>query len=113
MLKKVKSIIKAVFTAATFCFLNVSVFATSDNRIIQSDIGQGTLALVNDISGTLLWLGPTICAAAAVIFIVRRSMVADEQMGKRWFHAAVISCICGILMLLVSGLISLITGYYI
>lgn len=79
--------------------------------IADSQIGQGLLAMVNDISNFLLIWGPIACGAFAVYCIIRRGM-ADEHEGKMWQNRIIISVICAVGVFLVSGAISLFGSYF-
>ncbi len=105
--------IKAVRSVSSAAILAQTMSTTvSANRIQESDIGQGLLAMTNDLSGYMMIIGPVICLVAAMYFLSRKGM-ADEQDGKMWQKRIVIALICGVGVLLVSGIMKLITGYFV
>lgn len=89
--------------------MSVTAFAS---RIEDSDLGRGTAALINDVSKFLLIYGPIACGVVAAIFLVRKSM-ADEQDGKMWQKRITGAIISGVGIGLVSGVINLISAYYV
>ena len=76
-----------------------------------SNLYTGAMALVNDITTGLTVLCPLVGGAAALVFVIRRSM-ADEQDGKMWSKRITTAVICGVAGMLVSGLIALLTSYF-
>lgn len=84
--------------------------ASADN-LANSTVGMGIKNMLNDLSSFGMVIGPTVGGAAAVYFLIRRSM-ADEQDGKMWSRRIWIAVICGVAVLLVSGIISLISSYF-
>lgn len=102
--------------AATLCFLAaVMLFAASPASAAgfnDSTLYTGTINLINDVTGWLMVICPLVGGGAAVGFLIRRSM-ADEQEGKMWTNRIVIAIVCGVGGSLISGLIGIITSYYV
>lgn len=76
-----------------------------------STIYTGFINLLNDLTTALMIICPIAGTVAALYFMIRRSM-ADEQDGKMWTKRITTAIICGVAGMLVSGLISLLTGYF-
>lgn len=106
--RTVRSIGLAILTAV--CMAG-SCFATGGG-FAESKLATGTLNLANDVSSWLCMLGPVVGGLYAVYYLIRRSM-ADETDGKMWTKRAWTAGIIGVGVLLVSGIIALLTGYYI
>lgn len=98
--------------ALTFTVL-MPIFSlmVSANKIMDSIVGKGTLAMINDISGFLMIAGPIVCALCAVYFWIRRSG-ASEHDAIGWNKRIITAVICGVGLGLTSGLIALLTSYY-
>lgn len=77
----------------------------------DSEIAKGIKNMVNDVSSYLVVLCPLAGGAAAVYFIIRRSM-ADEQDGKMWDKRIKTAIICGVAGMLVSGIIAVVSSYF-
>lgn len=118
------TLIRFFTVVMTVCFavtlLAIPAFATetgdaggtsTGGSLAGSSIVTGITKLVNDLSTVLMVLCPTVGGAAAVYFTIRRSM-ADEQDGKMWSKRITTAIICGVAGLLVSGLITLLSGYF-
>lgn len=88
--------------------MTVPTFADS---IASSTVGNGIKNLLTDISTYMVIIGPIAAAAAAGYFLIRRSM-ADEQDGKFWQKRITIAIICGVGVMLVSGIIALVASYF-
>ena len=79
--------------------------------IAESNLGAGITKLLNDLSTWLSILAPSAAGAAAVYFVIRRSM-ADEQDGKIWEKRIKTAIICGVAGALVGGVIKLLSSYF-
>lgn len=86
--------------------------AGGGNALQNSNIGQGLIKFLNDLTTLAMVAGPIACALAAIVFVTRRSM-ADEQDGKMWTRRITIAICCGVGIFLVSGTIALITSYFV
>ena len=80
--------------------------------IAESNLGAGITKLLNDLSTWLIILAPSAAGAAAVYFVIRRSM-ADEQDGKLWEKRIKTAIICGVAGALVGGVIKLLSSYFV
>lgn len=106
--------IKALFKKASLagCLtLALTMSSSAAGGFASSNLATGTRQLIGDVSGFLTILSPIVAAAAAVFFIIRRSM-ADEQDGKMWTRRIQVAIICGVAGTLVSGIISVISSYF-
>ncbi len=108
-MNKIKRVFKRSISAVVV-LANLMVRARAAD-LTNSTIGVGIRNILNDISSFGMVIGPTIGGAAAAYFLIRRSM-ADEQDGKMWSRRIWIAIICGVAVLLVSGIISLISSYF-
>lgn len=79
--------------------------------LTDSTVFKGTFTLVADLTTWAMLLCPLIGGLAALYFVIRRSM-ADAQDGKMWTNRIWIAIACGVGGSLVSGLISIIAGYF-
>lgn len=89
----------------------LALSASASGSLQSSPIYTGMQNLLNDLSTMLMVLCPLIGGVAALYFVIRRSM-ADEQDGKMWTKRMTTAIICGVGGMLISGLISLLTGYF-
>ena len=86
--------------------------AFASNGIANSQLGKGLTNLINDVSLYLVFICPIVGGAAAIYFMVRRSM-SDENDGKLWEKRIKIAIACGVGGLLVSLVINLISSYFV
>lgn len=99
-------------TVLGICLTAAMILPVSASGGLQnSTIYTGMQNLLNDLSTVLMVLCPIIGGVAALYFVIRRSM-ADEQDGKTWTKRMTTSIICGVAGMLISGLISLLSGYF-
>ena len=77
----------------------------------NSNIAQGTMNLVNDISVWCIVLCAVVGTAAAVYCLIRRSM-ADEADGKMWTRRCTTAIICAVAGALVGSIVAVISSYY-
>ncbi|MEA4895909.1 MAG: hypothetical protein VB064_11710 [Oscillospiraceae bacterium] len=108
-MKSLKRFIKTS-VPAVLAFMSVTVQAYADN-LSSSTVGTGIRNILNDLSSFGMVICPIVGGAAAVYFLIRRSM-ADEQDGKMWSRRIWVAILCGVGGLLVSGIISLISSYF-
>ena len=112
--KLLAQIRRGVMALAVIASSTMACFATeaaTGGAFGSSKFATGTIALVNDIGKFLMALGPIAGGVAAAYFLIRRSM-ADETDGKMWMKRVIIAVCCGVGVLLVGSLITIITGYY-
>lgn len=108
-MKKIKRFMKHLIPSV-LVIACMTVPARADN-LVNSAVGTGVKNLLNDLSSYMMIIGPIVGGGAAVYFLIRRSM-ADEQDGKMWSRRIWIAILCGVAVLLVSGIISLISSYF-
>lgn len=96
------------------CFsLAMPAYAAEGGETIQnSKIYTGFVDLISDLTTAGMIICPAAGALFALYYFIRRGM-ADEQDGKLWTKRIVTSLVCGVGGLLVSGIISLLTSYFI
>lgn len=104
---KIKRIALTVAVLAVILALPASATGFGDTKI-----AKGILNLVNDVTTYLVILCPLVGGMAAVYFLIRKS-AADEQDKKMWHGRVVNAIICGVAGMLVCGIISAGTGYFI
>lgn len=100
-----------IFMVLLFLFLNSSTVQAA-NKIESSAFGVGLKNLLNDGSAYLLVLSPIAGALFATYFLLRKN-AADEQDQKQWNKRLIITGICVVGAVLVSGTINVITGYFV
>ena len=106
MIKKIRRMGIMIFVAVML-FTNYC-FASS---VADSKLATGTENLINDLTNWLLILAPVLTACLVGYYLLRKS-ASDEMDTKRWdnrIKVAVISCIG---VVIASGLINIIIGYY-
>ncbi len=95
----------------TLFFLCMKPAIVHANSIESSNLGKGLKNLFNDASAYLLVLSPIIGGLFALYFLIRKN-AADEQDQKQWNKRLIITGICVVGAVLVSGTINVITGYF-
>ena len=107
--RTVRQLLSMVFAVALFLATMISpAYAV---RLQDSDFYKGTMNLLQDISLAVTFAGPLICTIAAGVFFARKSM-SDDQDDKQWNRRIVKALICAVAIGLVSGLITLLIGYF-
>ena len=77
----------------------------------DSKIATGTQNLITDLTNWLLILAPTLTILLVGYYLLRKSS-SDDMDGKRWDNRIKIAIICCVGVVVASGLINLIIGYY-
>ena len=77
----------------------------------DSKIATGTQNLITDLTNWLLILAPVLTVLLVGYYLLRKSS-SDEMDGKRWDSRIKIAIICCVGVIVASGLINLIVGYY-
>lgn len=80
--------------------------------LIDSTLFKGAMNLLNDATTAATLACPILAGLCAIVFVARRSM-ADEQDGKLWSKRITIAITCGVGGMLVSGVIALLTSYFV
>lgn len=89
----------------------VMALPASAVEFADSTIAVGTKNLVSDVTTYLTVLSPLVGGLFAVYFAIRRAG-ADEADKKMWGGRITNAIVCGVGGMLVLGVISLISGYY-
>ncbi len=79
--------------------------------INNTTLVTGTQKLITDLTNWALVVTPILTALLIVYYLIRKS-AADEMDGKRWDSRVKIAAICCIGVVVASGLINVIIGYY-
>ncbi len=111
-MKRTNPFRKAAALCCIAAFMLLAVNPASAAGFRDSTLYTGTVNLINDLTIWAMVLCPLIGGLAALVFLIRRSM-ADEQEGKMWTNRIVIAIACGVGGSLISGLISIITSYFV
>lgn len=98
---KVGLAITSLFLCTNTCFAGVQ----------DSSIATGTQNLITDLTNWLLILAPTISVLLIGYYLLRKS-AGDEMDAKRWDTRIKVTLICCVGVVIASGLINLIIGYY-
>ena len=98
---KVGLVITSLFCATSTCF----------GAVQDSKIATGTQNLITDLTNWLLILAPILTVLLIGYYLLRKSS-SDEMDGKRWDSRIKIAIICCVGVIVASGLINLIVGYY-
>lgn len=91
----------SLICATSTCFAGVQ----------DSQIATGTQNLITDLTNWLLILAPVLTVLLVGYYLLRKSS-SDEMDGKRWDSRIKIAIICCVGVIVASGLINLIIGYY-
>lgn len=101
-LKKIGLIVSISLICCTnYCFASVS----------ESVLATGTQNLIKDLTNWLLVLAPTLTILLVGYYFLRKS-ASDEMDSKRWDTRIKVAIVCCVGVILASGLINLIIGYY-
>ena len=115
MLKKIKTkirknlkVIEKIGLATTsLLFYTTTCFA----GVGDSKLATGTTNLINDLTNWLLIVAPILTVLLVGYYLLRKS-ASDEMDSKRWDTRIKIALICCIGVVVASGLITIIIGYY-
>lgn len=115
MLKKIKTkirknlkVIEKIGLATTsLSFYTNTCFA----GVGDSKLATGTTNLINDLTNWLLIVAPILTVLLVGYYLLRKS-ASDEMDSKRWDTRIKIALICCIGVVVASGLITIIIGYY-
>lgn len=99
-----------ILVLALTLILGLAVTASAAG-IADSNLAKGFKNLVTDASAWLVILCPLVGGGFAVYFAMRRA-AADETDGKMWQKRIVTAIVCGVGGALMSGIISIISGYF-
>lgn len=106
-LVKILGIVLTMVLAFTSC-----CFATgSGDGINSTALVKGTQKLINDLTNWLLVIAPILTILLVGYYLMRKS-AADEMDGKRWDSRVKIAIVCCIGVVVASGLINVLVGYY-
>ena len=107
MKKITKKIVRlGLVLTSLFCSTSTCFAAVSDSKI-----ATGTQNLITDVTNWLLILAPILTVCLVGYYFLRKSS-SDEMDGKRWDSRIKVASICCIGVIVASGLINLIVGYY-
>lgn len=98
---KVGLVITSLFCCTSTCFASVQ----------DSKIATGTQNLITDLTNWLLILAPVLTVLLVGYYLLRKSS-SDEMDGKRWDSRIKVAIICCVGVIVASGVINLIIGYY-
>ncbi len=84
-----------------------------DNPIANSDVGKGTINLLNDLFKYLIFIAPSICSAYAVYAHIRMGISSEEVDQNKWKKTKNNSIYAAIGALIVTSIIKIALGYFI
>lgn len=105
--ENIKRIVKIGLALTSLLFCNNTCFAS----IGDSKLATGTTNLINDLTNWLLVLAPVLTVLLVGYYLLRKS-ASDEMDSKRWDSRIKVALICCIGVVVASGLITIIIGYY-
>lgn len=105
--KNLKVIEKIGLVTTSLLFYTTTCFA----GIGDSKLATGTTKLINDLTNWLLILAPVLTVLLIGYYLLRKSS-SDEMDSKRWDTRIKVALICCIGVVVASGLITVIIGYY-
>lgn len=106
--KLVEKIKKVGLVITSLLFYTNTCLASS---VSESKLATGTQNLITDLTNWLLIIAPTITVLLVGYYLLRKS-ASDEMDGKRWDSRIKVALICCIGVVIASGLINIIIGYY-
>ena len=108
--KNLEKIVKTLVVSLmlVLAFTNCS-FATGG--ITDTTLVTGTQNLISDLTNWLLIIAPTITILLVGYYLMRKS-ASDEMDAKRWDNRVKIAIVCCIGVVIASGLINVLVGYY-
>lgn len=98
----------AIMTFVVILLFTNCCFASS---VESSQLAKGTENLISDLTNWLLVLAPVLTALLVGYYLVRKS-ASDEMDTKRWDNRIKIAILSCIGVVIASGLINVIIGYY-
>lgn len=109
--EKIKKFIKTIrnigFILTSLLLSTNTCFAGVDDSVIAT----GTASLITDLTNWLLILAPTLTVLLVGYFLLRKSS-SDEMDNKRWDNRIKVALICCVGVVIASGIINVILGYY-
>ena len=103
LVKILAVVLVTILTFTSYCF------ATSG--IQNTKLIIGTQNLINDLTNWLMIIAPTITILLIGYYLMRKS-ASDEMDAKRWDSRVKVAIICCIGVVVASGLINVLIGYY-
>lgn len=94
-------VITSLFCATSTCFAGVQ----------DSSLAVGTQNLIKDLTNWLLVLAPVLTVLLVAYYLLRKSS-SDEMDGRKWDSRIKVAIICCVGVIIASGLVNLIIGYY-
>lgn len=85
--------------------------ATGTGGIQGTTLVTGTQKLITDLTNWLLIIAPTVTILLVGYYLMRKS-ASDEMDAKRWDTRVKVAIICCIGVVVASGLINVLIGYY-
>lgn len=96
-----------VLLFTNFCFATEEGVTGIQNTVLV----KGTQQLISDLTSWLLVIAPTLTILLIGYYLLRKS-ASDEMDGKRWDNRVKIALICCVGVVVASGLINALIGYY-
>ena len=109
--EKIKKYIRKIEKAGLVITSLLCCTSTCFAGVQDSKIATGTQNLITDLTNWLLILAPTLTILLVGYYLLRKSS-SDDIDGKRWDNWIKIAIICCVGVVVASGLINLIIGYY-
>lgn len=107
-IRKSLKVIKRIGLVTTSLLLYTS---TCFGAVADSKLATGTTNLINDLTNWLLILAPVMAVLLIGYYLLRKS-ASDEMDSKRWDTRIKVTIVCTIGVVIASGLITMIIGYY-
>ena len=108
MKEKIRKILKRVGLVTTSLLLYTS---TCFGTVADTKLATGTTNLINDLTNWLLILAPILAVLLIGYYLLRKS-ASDEMDSKRWDTRIKVTIVCTIGVVIASGLITMLIGYY-
>ena len=114
-LVKILAVALAMVLAFTSCCFatgeNNGTEETSTGGISSSTLAIGTRKLIEDLTKWLMVIAPILTILLVGYYLMRKSS-SDEGDGRRWDNRVKVAIVCCIGVVVSSGLINVIVGYY-
>ena len=109
--EKVRKNLKVIKRIGLVTTSLLSYTSTCFGAIGDSKLATGTTQLINDLTNWLLILAPILAVLLIGYYLLRKS-ASDEMDSKRWDTRIKVTIVCTIGVVVASGLITMIIGYY-
>ena len=109
--RRKERLVKILVVVLTMGIVFTNYCLATEGGIEGTKLVKGTENLITDLTDWLLVLAPTITALFIGYFLIRKTTSTDEH-NPKWDNKIKTAIICCIGVIIASGLINVIVGYY-